>query len=44
MQTRSNCKIRVSADLEPAIGAHLTRKISPYIELKDKKLTDFKGK
>jgi predicted DNA-binding helix-hairpin-helix protein len=44
MQTRSNRKIRASADLEPVLGAHLTRRISPYIELKDKKLTDFKGK
>ena len=44
MQARNNRKIRVSADIEPAIGARLTRKISPYIELKDKRLIDFKGK
>lgn len=44
MQARNNRKIRVSADLEPAIGARLTRRISPFIELKDRKLTEFKGK
>lgn len=44
MLARSTRKIRVSADLEPTIGARLTRRISPYIELKDKKLADFKGK
>ncbi len=43
MQIRNNRRIRVTGDLEPAIGACLTRKISPYVELEDKKLTDFKG-
>jgi predicted DNA-binding helix-hairpin-helix protein len=41
MQARNNRKIRVSADLDPVIGARLTRRISPYIELKDKKLAEF---
>jgi predicted DNA-binding helix-hairpin-helix protein len=44
IQARNNRKIRVSADLNPVIGARLTRRISSYIELKDKKLTEFKGK
>jgi predicted DNA-binding helix-hairpin-helix protein len=44
MQARQCGKIRFSSDLEPVIGANLTRKISPFIDLKDRKLTDFKGK
>jgi hypothetical protein len=34
-------KIRHVADLEQIIGANLTRRVGRYIELKDKKLTDF---
>ena len=41
MQVRNNRKIRVSADLEPFIGAGLTRRINPYVELKDTRLTNF---
>jgi predicted DNA-binding helix-hairpin-helix protein len=44
IQARQSRKIRFSSDLEPVIGANLTRKISPFIDLKDRKLTDFKGK
>jgi len=45
LQTRNSLKIRCSTDLEPILGANLTRKISPYVDLKDKRLTDFlKGK
>jgi len=41
MRARENTKIRYFKDLEKAIGAGLTRKISPYVELGDKRLTDF---
>ena len=41
MKGRKNVKIRHVADLEQIIGANLTRRVSQYIELKDKKLTDF---
>jgi predicted DNA-binding helix-hairpin-helix protein len=41
MGVRENIKVRRSEDLEKIIGANLTRKISPYVELKDKRLTDF---
>jgi len=41
MEARKNVKIRYVANLEQIIGANLTRRVSQYIELKDKKLTDF---
>jgi competence protein ComEA len=41
LKTRENFKIKCSADLERVVGANLTRKISPYVDLKDKRLTDF---
>lgn len=41
MEGRKNVKIRHVADLEQIIGANLTRRVGQYIELKDKKLTDF---
>ena len=41
LQVRNNFQIKCSADLERVVGARLTRKISPYIDLKDKRLTDF---
>ena len=44
MRARQCHNIRFSSDLEPVIGANLTRKISPFIDLKDRRLTDFKGK
>jgi len=45
MQARNSFKIKCSADLERVVGANLTRKISQYVDLKDKRLTDFlKGK
>jgi len=42
MQARQCHNIRFSSDLEPVIGANLTRKISPFIDLRDRRLTDFK--
>jgi len=45
LQARNSLKIRCSADLERIVGTSLTRKISRYVDLKDKRLTDFlKGK
>lgn len=41
MRAREKMQIRYSADLEKIIGAKLCRRVSRYIELKDKKLTDF---
>jgi len=38
---RENIKIRRSEDLENIIGAGLTRRVSRYVELRDKRLTDF---
>jgi len=41
LEARRNLRIRYSKDLEPVIGASLTRRISPYVTLKDKRITDF---
>ena len=41
VEARKNVKIRYVANLERIIGANLTRRVSQYIELKDKRLTDF---
>lgn len=41
MRARENRQIRYCADLEKIIGANLCKRVSRYIELKDKKLTDF---
>ena len=41
MEARKNVKIRYVANLEQIIGANLTRRASQYVELKDKRLTDF---
>ena len=41
MRAREKMQIRYSVDLEKIIGAKLCRRVSRYIELKDKKLTDF---
>lgn len=41
IKARNSHTIRWSSNLEEIVGARLTRKISPYVELKDKKLTDF---
>jgi len=38
---RENTKIRYFKDLEKVIGMGLTRRVSPYVELRDKQLTDF---
>jgi len=45
LTARKNFRINNSADLERIVGARLTRRIRRYVDLKDKKLTDFlKGK
>ena len=41
MEARENVKIRYMADLERIIGANLTRRVNQYVELKDKRLTEF---
>jgi len=41
IRARENIKIRCVADLERVIGANFTRRASPYVELKDKRLTEF---
>ncbi|MGQ9461174.1 MAG: helix-hairpin-helix domain-containing protein [Candidatus Bathyarchaeaceae archaeon] len=41
IEARKNVKIRYVPDLERIIGANLTRRVSQYVELKDKRLTDF---
>jgi len=41
IEARRNIKIRYVADLELIIGANLARRVNQYVELKDKKLTDF---
>jgi len=41
LRLRRQRKIRNSTDLARVLGPNLTRKITPYIELKDKQLRDF---
>jgi len=41
MEARNDRKIRYSQDLEGIIGAALTRRISQYVDLKDRRMTDF---
>jgi len=41
IHAREKFNIKCSVDLERIVGANLTRKISRYVGLKDKKLTDF---
>jgi len=41
MGLRQRIVIRRFKDLEQIVGARLTRKVSPYVELMDKRLTDF---
>jgi len=41
IEARKSVKIRYVANLERVIGANLTRRVSQYVELKDKRLTDF---
>lgn len=41
MKARKNVKIRYSSDLESILGVGLARRISRYVELKERKLTDF---
>jgi len=45
MEARKSHNIRYSSDLGRTIGANITRRISQYVALKDKRITDFlKGK
>jgi len=41
VEARKNFKIRYVSNLERIIGANLARRVSPYVELKDKRLTEF---
>jgi len=41
VEARKNVKILYVANLERIVGANLARRVSQYIELKDKRLTDF---
>jgi predicted DNA-binding helix-hairpin-helix protein len=41
LAARRNFKINRSADLERVVGAKLARRIRRYVDLRDKKLTDF---
>ena len=41
IKARKNIKIRYTTNLERIIGANLTRRVSQYVELKDKRLTSF---
>lgn len=41
MEARKDVKIRHVSNLERIIGANLTRRVSPYVELRDKRLTEF---
>ena len=41
IKAREKMRIRNWTDLEKIIGANLCRKVSRYVELKDKRLTDF---
>ena len=41
IRAREDIKFQSVADLERIIGANFTRRVSPYIELRDKRLTEF---
>jgi len=41
IKARKNIKIQFIADLERIVGANLARRVSPYVELKDKRLTEY---
>ena len=41
IRAREKIKIQYAIDLERIIGASFARKVNPYIELKDKRLTEF---
>lgn len=41
IEARKNTKIRYSADLERIIGANLTRRVNQYVDLRNKRLTEF---
>jgi predicted DNA-binding helix-hairpin-helix protein len=43
IKARDKMRIRYFADLEKIIGPHLCRRVSQYVELKDKKLNDFQN-
>ncbi len=41
IKAREDIKIQYVAELERIIGANFARRVSPYVELKDKRLTEF---
>jgi predicted DNA-binding helix-hairpin-helix protein len=41
VEARNNTRIRFPSDLEPILGRGLARRVSAYVELKGKKLTEF---
>lgn len=41
IEARKNIKIQYTLDLERIIGANLARRVNQYVELKDKRLTEF---
>lgn len=41
VEARNNTRIRFLSDLEPILGRGLARRVSAYVELKGKKLTEF---
>lgn len=41
MEARKKIKIRYTANLERILGASFTRRVNQYVELKDRRLTDF---
>jgi len=41
IKARTNIKIQFTADLERIVGVHLARRVNPYVELKDKRLTEY---
>jgi len=41
IRARKNIQIRYTSDLERLVGRVLARKVLPYVDLRDKKLTDF---
>jgi predicted DNA-binding helix-hairpin-helix protein len=41
IEARKNVKIRYVADLERVVGANMARSVNQYVDLKDRKLTEF---
>jgi len=41
IEARIKVKIRYVADLEQGVGANMARRANQYVDLKDRKLTEF---